>query len=134
MHGLFSHIAAALLAIHTVLGCCWHHSHACAQECKSVTIESASAHAGHDAEHGPATDSQPCHNHAPNACQGGTCVFVRTAEGGPGGVPKADLVSHVFLAADDALPQTPAVQRPLLADGDLLPSLRLHLVHQVLLL
>jgi hypothetical protein len=134
MHGLFSHVAAALLAMHTVLGCCWHHSHACAQECKTLAIESASAHAGHDAEHEPATDSQPCHNHGRSACKGSKCVFARTAENASSDVLKANLISHVFLAVDNTLPQTLAVQRPLFADDALLPSLRLHLMHQVLLL
>jgi hypothetical protein len=134
MHSFFLHLTAALLAMHTVLGCCWHHDHACGRECKAAAIESVTAHAGHDADHCVPTGSQPCQNHGPRACQGNKCVFLRTVASGTGAAVESDLAPCVCSASGDVPSQTPAALRPLFAGDALLPPLRLHLAHQVLLL
>ena len=36
MHSSVSNLTAALLALHTVLGCCWHHAHRCTETCVCV--------------------------------------------------------------------------------------------------
>jgi hypothetical protein len=134
MRSFLSHLMAGLLAMHAVLGCCWHHGHACGRECTRTVLESADAHADHDADSCGSTDSKPCQNHGPHACQKGQCVFLRTVENGAGVSLDLNLPSLGCAASCDVSSQAPVAVRPLFAADALLPPLRLHLVHQVLLL
>jgi hypothetical protein len=133
MHSFLSHLMAGLLAMHAVLGCCWHHAHECGRECTEASLDSSDAHADHDTDSCDSTHSQPC-NHGPHACQKGKCVFLRTVETGADMSLGLDVSSHVFVAWCDLSPQMPTAVHSLFAADALLPPLRLHLAHQVLLL
>jgi hypothetical protein len=131
MRSLLSHLMAGLLAMHALLGCCWHHTHACGRECTQASFESS---ADHDVDSCHSTNSKPCQNHGPHACQKGKCVFLRTAENGADVSLALHFSSHVCATFYAVSSQTPAAVRPLFAADALLPPLRLHLAHQVLLL
>jgi hypothetical protein len=65
MHHAISSLVTASLALHMLLGCCWHHAHAEAAECAEI-----SADHDHD-EHSPVD-----HDHS-KSCDGEGCVFVK---------------------------------------------------------
>jgi hypothetical protein len=136
IHSFLSYLTAATLAMHTVLGCCWHHGHACGSEYESaVACHAATAHADHDADHCGSTDSNSGHqHHGPHTCQGGKCVFLRTAKSGADTLLDVNLPSFVCVQSSDASLETSAAPRPFFSSDALLPPLRLHLAHQVLLL
>jgi hypothetical protein len=134
MRSFLSHLMAGLLAMHALLGCCWHHAHACGRECTQTALDSSAAHADHDADSCHSTNSKPCQNHGPHACQKGKCIFIRTVENGADVSLDLPLSSHICATSCEASSQTPAAVWPLFAADALLPPLRLHLAHQVLLL
>jgi hypothetical protein len=137
MHSFLSHLTAGLLAMHAVLGCCWHHAHACERECTQAALESSAPHAAHvdhDADSCDSTNSKPGQNHGPHACQKGKCVFLGTVENRADVSLGLNLSSHVSATFYTVSSQMPAAVRPLFAADALLPPLRLHLAHQVLLL
>jgi hypothetical protein len=73
MHRTVSSIVAMSLALHMLLGCCWHHAHAEAVECAEV---------GHDHAHGeslPGDHDEPLPSDHDDAepCEGEGCVFVK---------------------------------------------------------
>jgi hypothetical protein len=77
MQRLLTLILSLNLALHAVLGCCWHHAHA-----EPATPDANHHHCGHD--HGPAPghddhDRAP----APDNCDEGACLFVRGDQSGP---------------------------------------------------
>jgi hypothetical protein len=124
---LLIHLTAALLALHTMLGCCWHHAHACGAACPAA----ADTHDDSDCNaSGPAATHG---HHGPHPCQGAACVFMRSADrvafepagGGAHPLPSC-------LASDGGLTAGAAcVESPFAVDA-LLPPLRLHLAHCVL--
>jgi hypothetical protein len=63
MHRMVSSIVVISLALHMLLGCCWHHAHAEGAECAEV---------GHD--HG---ESLPGDHDDAEPCEGEGCVFVK---------------------------------------------------------
>lgn len=135
--GFLSHLTAALLAMHTVLGCCTHHEHACGHECDSAaSVESPDdAHTGHGDDACDTADSESHENHGPHDCQGSTCVFVRPAEDGAFSAAfQFDLPSFACVAYESSSAHAPAGSWPHFTADALLPPLRLHLAHQVLLL
>jgi hypothetical protein len=134
LRGLLPHLTAALLALHTVLGCCWHHAHACGQACDSVShVESPHGDADHGANHCGTEDRGTCPSHGMHECLRGACVFLRLGENDFDRAVQFDL--PFFRVETDVLPLCSAASlSPLFAADDLLPPLRLHLAHQVLLL
>ena len=75
MHRTVSSIVAMSLALHMLLGCCWHHAHAEAVECAEV---------GHDHGHDhneslPGDHDEPLPSDHDDAapCEGEGCVFVK---------------------------------------------------------
>jgi hypothetical protein len=141
MHGFFANVTATLLAMHTVLGCCWHHVHACACErdngllaLRVTNIGSLDRCEAHRADtHDDGCSSHHGH-HGRHECQGNTCVFLGPTKSGPNFPtlrfvpPPVACVSCVAPVAYDGQ------SRPLLAIDALSPPLRLHLLHRVLLL
>jgi hypothetical protein len=104
MHCFASNLIAALLALHTVLGCCWHHAHRCTDDgrhdCQAIACVFVSS---------PKTDS-----HKPSLQ-----FDAPPAAAMPDGRPYVCDVAAV---------------RPFYPPDALLPPLRLHLVCRVLLI
>jgi hypothetical protein len=134
--GFLSHLTAALLAMHTVLGCCSHHEHACGQGCDSTaSVESSDIHSEHSDDTCGASNSESHGNHGPHHCQGSTCAFVCPArEAAFSDAFHFDLPSFACAAHADSLAQVASDSWPHFTADALLPPLRLHLSHQVLLL
>jgi hypothetical protein len=128
MQNLLSPLTAALLAVHTVFGCCWHHGHDCTETCDAApSVASADGHAhGSDADH--------AEHHGRHECKGGVCVFIGSAKAASASatsrlasVPPAPLFCDVSVLSR----ATGAIIS--LAD-DLQPPLRRHLLCQVMLI
>jgi hypothetical protein len=141
MHGFLSNLTAALLATHTVLGCCWHHAHACTPDCDNVLLtfrvrnvqplDCGDAHCA-DAHHDGCSTSHE--HHGRHTCQGSTCVFVGTTKAGPTNSTFRAVLPIVASVALDSPTSDAPLPWPLPAIEALLPPLRLHLLHHVLLL
>lgn len=138
MHRLFAGIAATLLAVHSVLGCCGHHAHACPPECIQVELqcscEAQTTVAVHSGQQAPS--AQPAHRHqGAEHCRASACVFLtKTSE---------ESANWLGSARDGLLMQGPAIllpSSPTHAASSLVqrsidcPPLRLHLLNQVLLI
>ncbi len=82
MKGFLSNLTATLLAVHTVLGCCGHHAHRCAEACDAEAIVAVAAPSDHDCEHAVETSchaqghEHQGHEHHGHECLGNTCVFL----------------------------------------------------------
>jgi hypothetical protein len=128
-------LTSVFLALHTVLGCCWHHSHACAQECTApCSVESADAHVGHcAAECGTASCGEHQH-HGRHECQGHRCVFLHLAGRSSHGLSLQSHLAAVSCVSGGERPIQVAGDERYFAIDALMPPLRLHLAHQVLLL
>ena len=138
MRGCFSSVTAAMLALHSVLGCCWHHAHCCTQE-HALAAAVASPGACHDdpADNGGTTE--PCghghHGHpGRHECQVGTCVFM-----GPNRVDWQQFsfpwaASPAVLGPIGPAPVAALPAMPCFDLDALLPPLRRHLLDQVLLI
>jgi hypothetical protein len=135
MHAAVSSLMVAVLAVQTVFGCCWHHAH-WHLHCNRSRVEAAAPvkcchHHQHESPGQPSPE--PCQNH--DECQG-LSVFL---------LPQKLQIeaSHCITAFDIA-----AIV-PSLADGQVAtgffgadvacsssiePPLRLHLLHQTLLI
>jgi hypothetical protein len=124
-------LTSTFLALHTVLGCCWHHAHA--SECgNACSVESPDADAGHC---GDACGSSGCADHPHqerHACQENACVFINLAGRGSQG-PLLAAAMPVVCPSCGELPLHAACGTFFAIDA-LLPPLRLHLAHRVLLL
>jgi hypothetical protein len=128
-------LTAAMLAVHLMVGCCWHHAHACdAKDCSS--------RAHHDASHdrGQCPESGDGHSHhGPQNCQGERCSYLAPTISLNQTVSNSLTLSFqtVFVALpDDRLPLVgfgPDRQFSL-TSGRLLLPVRLHLANQVLLI
>jgi hypothetical protein len=133
MHGLVSNLTAAVLALHTVLGCCWHHAHSCTETCSADRVVRSSE--GGVEEHGCDSGTRTDGHHGRHDCRGSTCVLAASARADVPRLalqfdapPAAAVPSH-GASADDAGRDT-----PFYPPDALLPPLRLHLAHQVLLI
>ena len=75
------HITTILLIVHSALGCCLHHAHVCEANCCETPAATAEM-CGCDAHHheGDEQTGKPPHRHEPgkHACDGKSCVFVKT--------------------------------------------------------
>lgn len=76
---LIPQITTALLLFHLVVGCCFHHAHACVMDCCDAPAAKAEdcCHHGEEAE---GTDTAPLghdgHEDDQHECDGGICVFM----------------------------------------------------------
>jgi hypothetical protein len=139
MHGFFTNVTAGLLALHTVLGCCWHHAHSCTQACATAATVAVGSVDACQGDRGHGDDTMPCSNdqghHGRHDCQGSSCVFVNSLGASPQALALQIRTAPAALAPDGG----PSVrdiagQRPFYAADALLPPLRRHLVCQVLLI
>jgi hypothetical protein len=141
MRGCLSSLTAAMLALHTLLGCCWHHAHCCTQECGSaVCIESPSPDGcqGDRADDSCAATSSVGHghhgHHGRHECQGGTCTFM-----GPNRVnwQQSSLSFDALPAVLSPINGAAVAEvraKPFFGPDAFLPPLRRHLLDQVLLI
>lgn len=126
MAGLFRILTAVVLAAHLMVGCCSHHAHACEGN-GDVQPAHEPCHDSHDsgADHSPRT---------PLDCQVGQCTFVSSSNSsGHSLVQHSQAFALVLLTDKPSLPSAGA-QQNFFASGRLLPSVRLYLVNQVLLI
>ena len=125
-HHFLSTLMSTFLALHTVLGCCWHHAHACesggdVQPAQGQCPDSFGSGVDHA-------------NQGPRACQGGQCSFVSSSS------PNSDSFAQPFQAFIILLlnDQHPLVgsgsEQHFFAPGWLQPPVRLHLANQVMLI
>lgn len=148
MRSIFTHLTAGLLFIHAVLGCCWHHAHDCDHCAAKVTANAegptrqlpaafsllanhACQEACHDAHDGQSPGPCPCKFE----CQG-VCTYLPPQKANvdiPGAagwqelfaVPPRSFASQV--AGFSGAEHCPV---PVIAP----PSLRRHLLYQILLI
>ena len=127
MQAFVSSLTAALLFIHAVLGCCWHHAH------HSTAVVSRAAHCCHHHQH--SNDSKrhekPCQGEV--ECEG-TCIYV---------VPQKVKIEAPQWIAFDLLALLPSIADHQIVSArscevgwppsDIALPLRTHLLHQVLL-
>ncbi len=136
MYGLLSNLTACLLLAHALLGCCWHHSHDCSGCDSTSTAESPPEHCCKHHQQARDEGAKPA---APCNCKvecHGVCTYL------PPQKTQLD-------CPDIALPFDFAILIPAMADAQVasaIPwerasdsgggkfSLRLHLLHQVLLI
>lgn len=139
MHFPIPQLATLLLLAHSVLGCCWHHAHACADDCceepAPVSVSCACSGHGNDRPH---SDGAPSQNerHDGHNCQGQRCSFIR--------VDNSPAAVSLHALGDGMLWITPTPPLPLgrsrpghlcfVGQNDSGTSLRAHLVFGVLLI
>lgn len=146
LRAAIAHFVAGMLMLHSVLGCCWHHAHACAHgDCawSESTADDAHSHACSDDSHGDDCDAG-CQSRGDESSRGnhsslecpGACVYLPpekaiSANHGPEGV-----AGFVAIPAAMALwVLSPVDAREWISDSERIePPLRLHLLHQILLI
>ena len=138
LHALLSKLTAVMLFAHTVLGCCSHHVHACGESHGSVAFGVGTSHCS-DAcgEHSAGNSRQTGHEHQGSGhddCRGTTCDFGRPTNGREANACYV-LARSMDLRSSDPLSALAGgqVEHELGVTRVLLP-IRLHLVHQVLLI
>jgi len=130
MQAYLNSLTAALLFIHTAFGCCWHHAHACGKEC-SLSVRPASCCHHHQHRGDSKQPERPCKCKV--ECEG-TCTYI---------VPQKVTIEAPQSIAMDLLAVLPSLAARALETTasheagcplpDLVPPLRTHLLHQVLL-
>jgi hypothetical protein len=135
MHGFLSNLTAALLALHTVLGCCWHHAHRCTRECSpSLAVEAPDGCQRNAADDCGAPAASHQGQHGRHGCQESTCVFLGSTRWYPDADCQFDAAPAMLASADCATADADVDRRSFFAPDALLPPLRLHLVDRVLLI
>lgn len=133
MHTFFTNLMAGLLFIHTVFGCCWHHAHSYAPP-EHAAIHKAS-HCCHHHEHsaGSKHDETPCQDRL--ECHG-TCTYVAPQKvqiDSPVATASFELAAVLATNADGLIaPEVPHGWE--LLPNATQPPLRIHLLHQILLI
>jgi hypothetical protein len=126
MPRLFRIVTAVVFAVHLVVGCCWHHAHACEN---NDDVQPAHGQCANNPDSG--TDLA---NHGPHDCQRGKCSFVFSTS------PVSNSFAQPFhtsvtLLLDDQHPLFGAGSgQHFFTTGWLLPPVRLHLANQVMLI
>ena len=133
MHCFLSNLTAALLALHTVLGCCWHHAHALAGDQDSApTVESPAPHKDH---HAGGCGSNESEKHQRHVCQGNTRIFLGPTKWDWRRLQLDIAALPIASFSDCRTNGIASVHTESIFEPDaLLPPLRLHLLDQVLLL
>jgi len=131
MHGVLTSLTAVVLFIHTVFGCCWHHAH-CFEHGSTVAVNQPLKCCRH---HQHSSDSkqqeEPCKGNV--ECKG-TCIYVvpqKVKVEAPQWVA-VDLLAVLPLLADQAIGTAGSCEAGW-SSPDLVPPVRTHLLHQVLL-
>ena len=136
MRAFLATLTAVMLFAHAVLGCCAHHVHGCEKPHGSVAI-GGGQHQCSDSFDGHSTgcSGRTAHEHqGQDNCQGSTCDFGRPANNRYAN--SCDVSCQlVALPPSDVVPALVGGQlKHDLGTTGVLPPVRLHLVHQVLLI
>lgn len=130
MAGLFRVLTVVTLTVHLTMGCCWHHAHGCPDD-------ASQASSPHQAMPGAACSCNDApSDHGSHGCHEPKCSFVAASRL----VVDATAASGFAQATSGALLNDPSSREgfssfSLLSSMDrLLPPVRLHLAHQVLLI
>jgi hypothetical protein len=126
-------ITAAIFVVHLMVGCCAHHAHACDGGPHDAGTTVSHDFCGATASCGMAHDS-----HGPHGCQGAACTFIHSPYGFH--LDKSSFrlnpIAVTPLAEEtySRLGVSPA--RGFFFDpaGEFLPPVRLHLLHETLLI
>jgi hypothetical protein len=133
MRSFLSNMTAVLLALHTVLGCCWHHAHHCAEQ-STTSVVSVSLP---DGDHVNSTSHDSCgeEHQSHQECQASRCVFmVAPASERHQAATHLDMAS-VVSSTSFGMDFNGAGRRPaFFASNALRSPLRLHLVYQIFLI
>jgi hypothetical protein len=125
MSRLFRILTAVVFAVHLMVGCCWHHAHACESE--------VDVHPAHE-QCADSHDSGTNHSqHGPQDCQESQCSFVAAVS------PSSHWLAQPSQACVGVLTGQPSLvgagsEQHCFTAGRLLLSVRLYLVNQVLLI
>ena len=133
MHTALNLITAAALLTHMLVGCCWHHAHACEEhvDASAELINSAVECDSHGHQHSESGDHDGDSSH--DDCDGQSCVA--TCDLSPQGFHGIDLTLHLAFDISPQTTQAFAISRDQTqVERDTGPSVRPHLAHQVLLI
>lgn len=130
---IVSVVAAVLLAMHVVVGCCAHHAHAKPHAADGASQASDACHRGHRCAHDSADSSEPAKDGpCDHSCGQGSCTFV---VGSRIVLPELSQPA-VAVAASDKLQLSPLAPANFggdhLCERPILPHLRSHLSKCVL--
>jgi hypothetical protein len=140
LHGIAPNLTAVALLVHAVLGCCWHHAHCCPHSLSCATDANLSGDGAafeqgeHDCCCSRALAADD--HHGGDGCQGVPCRFVsvpsQTAPIAPPAKGHDVAASVTAVAAGE--PAGALWGDNLLGATGPCPPLRIHLLHQVLLI
>jgi hypothetical protein len=138
LRSLLASVTAVMLFTHAVLGCCAHHIHACGDAHGSVALGGSQNHCSLSCgDHSAESSGQADHEHqqpGQDDCQGSRCDFGRPTNDREADSGHVWCQSVAVLLSDAMLGLAGSqVDHHLRTTGILLP-VRLHLVHQVLLI
>jgi hypothetical protein len=137
LRAFLTNLTAVMLFTHAVLGCCAHHEHACGESHGSVAFGGGKHHGSDACGDHAAGNFEPSSGHehqGQDSCQGNSCDFGR---------PAKEQVTKSCRVFCQPLALLPSEVLPVLTGGQLehglrrtgvLPPIRLHLVHQVMLI
>lgn len=132
MQAILTNVMASVLFVHAALGCCWHCASCCTGCENSVSAASGSTCCGHH-QQTPKQPQTPCK--CPLECHR-VCIYVPTHRApveGPQLTASFDIVVNTCTLWRSQLAVSPSWERtrePLAAE----PPVRLHLLHQLLLI
>src|SRR5262245_10342958 len=132
MRAFLSISTAALLAIHTVFGCCWHHAHACEHDL-SFTATHPAGCCDHHSDGGNRDEQAPGQEKAD--CEG-VCTYVAPQKvriDGPTSCVSLDAVA-IPMTVQHCPPSATHASALWWSPSELAPPLRKHSLHQVLLI
>ena len=135
VRGFSCHLTAAVLLTHALLGCCWHHAHACGDANDRLAVAGWQHQCDAEEDASAGSPDRLHHRHDRDDCRGTRCSFLATAKSSAGIAPPGCHVSVAFAlpASNPTVSAGPGEDRLSLVGLSLLP-VRLHLLHQVLLI
>ena len=129
-----SNLTAAMLLIHSLIGCCWHHGHACAERQETVAIHADCCH-DHDGESHDDNEAPARHHNCELKCQG-VCTYLPTQKiviDAQQLLNSIDYVAVVLATANSYSASAASFWERSRVTRASKPPLRLHLLHQVIL-
>lgn len=126
MYRMYRIATAVVFAVHLMVGCCWHHAHG--DQCRNVaTAAQHQCPADHDAQ---GDGSQ----HGPFCCQGSKCSFAAPHNSSGNTLVQFPQLYAVAAQGDLFSPQCEGRHQGGCRSGLPCPTIRLHLVNQVMLI
>jgi hypothetical protein len=134
MQAVLHKLAIGLITFHIVGGCCLHHAHAWNDAHAAEVSPSLEVHCVPDRH--PRSDCPDPPGHPTELCREGICQFFAPHKTRPGELPSVLPATNLagLCPHDDALLFLSRSEALIAARGQAWHGLRLHLVHQVLLL